>query len=71
MLTFGLTKAPVIFQHLMNDIFRDYLDQFIIINLDDILVFFLDPTLHYHHVRIVINHLWQHELYAKVETRKI
>ena len=36
---FGLTNAPTIFQHMMNDIFREYLDHFVVIYLDDILVF--------------------------------
>ena len=36
---FGLTNAPTVFQHMMNDIFREYLDHFVVINLDDILVF--------------------------------
>ena len=36
---FGLTNAPTVFQHMMNDIFREYLDHFVIISLDEILVF--------------------------------
>jgi hypothetical protein len=36
---FGLTNAPAVFQHMMNNIFRQYLDHFVIIYLDDILVF--------------------------------
>ncbi|MCO5584595.1 hypothetical protein L7F22_038526 [Adiantum nelumboides] len=36
---FGLTNAPAVFQHLINDIFREYLDYFVVIYLDDILIF--------------------------------
>jgi hypothetical protein len=39
---FGLTNAPVVFQHLMNDIFRDYMDEFVVVYLDDILIFSKD-----------------------------
>ena len=64
---FGLTNAPAVFQHLMNDIFRDYLDQFVIIYLDDILIFSANPDAHDHHVRLVLQRLRQHGLYAKLE----
>ena len=36
---FGLTNAPIVFQHMMKDIFREYLDHFVVIYLDDILIF--------------------------------
>ncbi len=39
---FGLTNAPVVFQHLMNDIFREYMDEFVVVYLDDILIFSKD-----------------------------
>jgi hypothetical protein len=37
---FGLTNAPAVFQHMMNDTFREYLDHFVVIYLDDILNYF-------------------------------
>jgi hypothetical protein len=39
---FDLTNAPAVFQHLMNDIFRDYMDEFVVVYLDDILIFSKD-----------------------------
>jgi hypothetical protein len=39
---FGLTNAPVVFQHLMNDIFREYMDEFVVVYLEDILIFSKD-----------------------------
>jgi hypothetical protein len=36
---FGLTNAPVVFQHLMNNIFEEYMDEFVVVYLDDILIF--------------------------------
>lgn len=64
---FGLTNAPAIFQHLMNDIFRDFLDKFVVIYLDDILIFSPDEASHYNHVKLVLERLRHHKLYAKLE----
>ena len=51
---FGLTNAPAIFQHMMNDIFRDYLDKFVVIYLNDILIFSFNPQEHQHHISLVL-----------------
>ena len=64
---FGLTNAPAVFQHLMNDIFREYLDQFVVAYLDDILIFSQDVVSHTTHVRLVLTKLREHGLYAKLE----
>jgi hypothetical protein len=48
----GLTNAPTIFQHLMNDIFREFLDNFVVCYLDDILIFSKNEKDHEKHVRI-------------------
>jgi hypothetical protein len=47
---FGLTNAPEVFQHLMNDIFREYMDEFVVVYLDDILIFSKDQETHDKHV---------------------
>ncbi len=64
---FGLTNAPVVFQHLMNDIFREYMDEFVVVYLDDILIFSKNQEDHDKHVRLVIATLREHGLYAKLE----
>jgi hypothetical protein len=46
---FGLTNAPAVFQHMRNDIFREYLDQFMVAYLDDILIYSPDLDTHAQH----------------------
>ncbi|XP_060096945.1 uncharacterized protein LOC132573472, partial [Heteronotia binoei] len=64
---FGLTNAPAVFQRFMNDVFRDLLDRFTIIYLDDILIYSRNPAQHAEHVRQVLQRLRAHGLYAKLE----
>jgi hypothetical protein len=51
---FGLTNKPVVFQHMMNDIFWEYLDYFVVIYLDDILIYSKNEEEHKHHVRLIL-----------------
>jgi hypothetical protein len=62
---FGLTNAPATFQCLMNSIFAAYTRKFVIIFLDDILVYSPTPQAHLEHLRLVLELLCQHQLYAK------
>lgn len=64
---FGLTNAPAVFQDMMNDILSDYLDIFVVVYLDDILVFSQTPEEHTIHVRKVLQRLMDWKLYAKLE----
>ncbi|MGH2639958.1 MAG: reverse transcriptase domain-containing protein, partial [Rhabdochlamydiaceae bacterium] len=64
-LPFGLTNAPATFMHLMQSIFAPHLDAFVIIFLDDILIFSKTLEEHEIHVRKVLELLRQHKLYAK------
>ncbi|KAG8493077.1 hypothetical protein CXB51_010417 [Gossypium anomalum] len=51
---FGLTNTPTVFMDLMNRIFRPYLDQFVVMFIDDILIYSCDETEHAEHLRLVI-----------------
>jgi hypothetical protein len=62
---FGLTSAPSTFQRLVNDVFRQHLDDFVVTYLDDILVFSKSAKEHAAHLRIVFALLRKHKLYAK------
>ncbi|KAA3480843.1 Retrotransposable element Tf2 [Gossypium australe] len=62
---FGLTNAPAVFMDLMNRIFRPYLDRFVVVFIDDILIYSCDETQHAKHLRIVLQTLREKQLYAK------
>ena len=62
---FGLTNAPAVFMDLMNRVFRPYLDQFIIVFIDDILIYSKTKEEHEEHVRIALQTLRDNHLYAK------
>ncbi|GBG82456.1 hypothetical protein CBR_g34833 [Chara braunii] len=63
---FGLTNAPATFQRAMNDIFRDILEQYILIYPDDILVYSRTLEEHLRHLRDVLDRLRRHGFYAKL-----
>lgn len=65
-LPFGLTNAPATFQSLMNSIFADCLDDFVVILLDDIFIYSKSKEEHAKHIRIVLERLRQHKLFAKL-----
>jgi transposase InsO family protein len=62
---FGLTNAPATFQALMNETLRPYLDKFVVVYLDDILIFSRTKEEHYKHVQMVFEKLAAEKLYAK------
>ena len=64
---FGLCNAPATFQRFMQDIFGDLLDVYVVIYLDDILIYSDDPAKHKDHVKEVLRRLRKHGLYAKAE----
>ena len=63
---FGLTNASAAFMDLMNRVFRPYLDQFVVVFIDDILVYSKDAQEHEHHLRIVLQTLRENKLFAKL-----
>jgi hypothetical protein len=62
---FGLTNAPVIFMDLMNRVFRPYLDKYVVVFIDDILVYSSFYLEHEQHLREVLETLRKNSLYAK------
>ncbi|KAA3465783.1 DNA/RNA polymerases superfamily protein [Gossypium australe] len=62
---FGLTNAPAVFMDLMNRIFRPYLDRFVVVFIDDILIYSCDETQYTEHLRTVLQTLREKQLYAK------
>ena len=64
---FGLRNAPATFQSFINSILRPFLEKFVIIYLDDILIFSKDIDEHHQHVRMVLEKLIENNLYAKLQ----
>ena len=68
---FGLTNTHAIFMDLINRVFSDYLDQFMTVFIDDILVYSKNHEEHEYHLRLVLQRLREHKLYAKFNKCKI
>jgi hypothetical protein len=64
-MSFGLTNAPAYFMSMMNKVFMEYLDKFVVVFIDDILVFSKSEEEHEEHLRLVLEKLQEHQLYAK------
>ena len=64
---FGLTNAPAAFMNLINRVFRPYLDKFVMVFIDDILIYSKDKGEHDSHLRTVLLTLREHRLYAKLK----
>ena len=64
---FGLTNAPTAFMDLMNRVFHEYLDRFVIVFIDDILIYSKSQEEHEKHLRIVLQILRERKLYAKLK----
>jgi len=67
---FGLTNAPATFCTLMNDIFREWLDDFVVVYIDDILIYSGSLEEHAEHLRKAFQRLRENKLYAKLEKCK-
>lgn len=64
---FGLTNAPSTFMRVMNNCFRDLLDECVVIFLDDILIFSKTKEEHERHIRIILERLRKYKFYAKLK----
>ncbi len=67
---FGLTNAPTFFMDLMQRVFRAYLDHFVVVFIDDILVYSKDEETHKEHLKMVLGLLQEHKLYGKLSKCK-
>jgi hypothetical protein len=65
-MSFGLTNTPAYFMYMMNKVFMEYLDKFIVVFIDDILVYSRNEGEHEGHLHFVLQKLRDHRLYAKL-----
>jgi hypothetical protein len=65
-MSFGLTNAPAYFMYLMNKVFMEYLDKFVVVFIDDILVYSKSEEDHEEHLRLALQRLRERRLYAKL-----
>jgi hypothetical protein len=63
-MSFGLTNAPPHFMYLMNSVFMSELDKFVMVFIDDILVYSKNEEKHEQHLRVILQRLRDHQLYA-------
>jgi hypothetical protein len=64
-MSFGLTNAPAYFMYLMNSVFMPELDKFVVVFIDDILIYSRTEAEHAEHLHLVLQRLRDHRLYAK------
>lgn len=64
-MAFGLMNAPATFIDLMNRVFKDYVDKFVIVFIDDILIYSQSTKDHEKHLRLILQRLKEEKLYAK------
>jgi hypothetical protein len=62
----GLTNAAALFMNLMNSVFMDYLDKFVVVFIDNILIYSQSEEEHVDHLKMVLQRLREHQLYAKL-----
>jgi hypothetical protein len=65
-ISFGLTNAPAYLMYLMNKVFMDSLDKFVVVFIDEILIFFKNEEEHEQHLCMVLQKLRENQLYAKL-----
>jgi hypothetical protein len=65
-MSFGLTNAPTFFMYLMNSVLMDYLDKFVVVFINDILVYSQNEEEHEEHLKMVLQRLRDCQLYAKL-----
>ena len=68
---FGVTNAPAQFMNMMNALLGEYLDKFVLVFLDNVLIYSANPQDHAEHLQKVLGKLREHKLYAKASNVKI
>ena len=68
---FGVTNAPAQFMNMMNDLLGEYLDKFVLVFLDNVLIFSANPQDHADHLRKVLGKLREHQLFVKASKCEI
>ena len=63
---FGLTNAPSVFMQMMNSVLAEYIDEFVIVFIDDILIYSISETEHTQHVKLVLDKLREAQLHANM-----
>ncbi|NBK12915.1 RNA-directed DNA polymerase, partial [Listeria monocytogenes] len=66
-MSFGLTNAPAAFMDMMNRVFKEYLDHFVVVFIDDILIYSKSREDYEQHLRLVLQKLREYKLYAKLK----
>jgi hypothetical protein len=69
-MSFGLTNAPAYFMYLMNKVFMEYLDKFMVVFIDDILIYSKDEEEYEKHLHLVLQKLRDHQMYTKMSKCK-
>jgi cell fate regulator YaaT (PSP1 superfamily) len=65
-MSFGLTNALAYFMYLMHKVFMEYLDKFMVVFINDILIYSKNEEEHEEHLHLVLQKLRDHQLYAKL-----
>ena len=68
---FGVTNAPAQFMNMMNDLLGEYLDQFVLVFLDDVHIHSANPQDYVEHLQKVLGKLKEHKLYTKASKYEI
>jgi hypothetical protein len=65
-MSFGLTNAHAYFMYLMNKVFMEYLDKFVVVSIDDVLIFSKNEEEHDEHLRLELQKLRENQLYTNL-----